>query len=274
MSRPTNPETPLVAGAIDSHCHFLDMARKGVDVRGMLSRWVESGGAWTVDVGVDLEGVQVRRTLAAGFPQVLRTHGLYPSVAAEPDVASLVARLESLCRTDNPVAIGEIGLDYHRDYASPVRQQDLFRRQIALAHKLSRPVVVHNRAADLDLLSALRDSTLERCGVMHCFSGDLSFARKCIDAGFYLSFAGNVTFKNADSLRDVARYVPDDRLLVETDAPYLAPHPLRGRTNHPGLIGHTYACVADARGISADGLAQLVLSNFTRLFRPEEYYEL
>ncbi len=273
MSSSTTRETPIIAGAIDSHCHLLHMKRKGTDVRGVLGDWFDTGAAWIVDVGVDLDDVQERRELAAGFPGVLRTHGLYPSVAAEPEATDLVSRLESLCMGDRPAAIGEIGLDYYRDYATRERQQDLFRRQLTLAQHLSLPVVVHNRGADSDLLAALAESDPERCGVMHCFSGDVSFARKCIDAGYYLSFAGNVTFRNGESLRDVARYVPGDRLLVETDAPYLAPHPLRARTNHPGLIGFTYECIAETRGISAETLVQSVEANFTRLFRPGEYSE-
>lgn len=268
MSRTTTVDVPRVHGAVDSHCHLAIVRERGIDIETILSEFFASGAEWILDVGVDLDSLSARRELAAGFPRVLQSQGLYPSMAEDEDTSTLLTRLEELCTTARPSAIGEIGLDYHRGYATPQKQRDLLQRQLDLARRLSLPVVIHNRDADEDLLDDLSAARLDRAGVMHCFSGGVALARRCLDAGFYVSFAGNVTFKNAGELREAVRFVPRDRLLLETDAPYLAPHPLRGRTNHPGLVNLTYWFVAELRGVAIEELAGNVRENFVRLFRP------
>ncbi|WP_455382635.1 TatD family hydrolase [Salinispira pacifica] len=269
MSKETAVELPVVEQFVDSHCHLHIIAAKGADAGALLKSAFDRGAAWIMDVGVDLDTVEARERITSQFPRVLETQGLYPSQAERPDIESLVDRLESLCALKRPAAIGEIGLDFYRDYADRSRQRELFRRQLTLAGKQSLPVVIHNRDADEETIEELRAAALERTGVMHCFAGDIAFARRCLDAGYYISFAGNVTFKKAAGLREVAAFVPSDRLLLETDAPYLAPVPMRGRTNHPLLVNHTYAAVAEVRKVPADQLAADIVVNFERLFLEE-----
>ncbi len=270
MSRPKSVDIPRVTGSVDSHCHLAIIQAKGVDVRALLDDLFASGMQWILDVGVDLETIPARKKLAAGFPRVLKSHGLYPSVAEDDALEQQLRLLEEHCTREQPVAIGEIGLDFHRGYATPDRQRDLFQQQLDLARRLSLPVVIHNREADSELLEDLSAARLDPTGVMHCFSGDIHHARRCLEAGYYISFAGNVTFRNAEQLREVARFVPADRLLLETDAPYLAPDPLRGRVNHPGLVNFTYRRVAELRGVSVEELARAVRDNFVRLFAVAE----
>jgi len=253
-------------GIIDSHAHLLHMSRKGLDVRGMLSECFSSGFSAIVDVGVDLEDSAERSKLASGFSGIYRSEGLYPSQADREDLDLTLERLSQALRAPGVIAVGEIGIDYHWNYATPRLQQDLFRRQLQLAGDSDLPVIVHNREAGKDILEAIVAARLPRHGVMHCFSEDIEYARSCLDAGFFLSFAGNVTFKNSATLREVVRFAPSDRLLIETDAPYLSPHPRRGVVNHPGLILHTYELIASERGISVQTLADTVRANFSELF--------
>ena len=216
---------------IDSHTHLLHIAERGLDIESLLKTWFEAGMLAMIDVGVDLDHGAERTELARNFPRVLRSEGLYPSHADRADFDTLLDELALALGQNRVVAVGEIGIDYHWNYGTPQRQQELFRRQLDLARRRGLPVIIHNREADTDILAAITAAGLPLAGVMHCFSGDIAFARRCLDAGLYISFAGNVTFKNAATLREVARFAPADRILVETDAPYLAPHPMRGSTN-------------------------------------------
>ena len=253
-------------GIIDSHAHLLHMSRKGLDVPALLANCFSSGFSAIIDVGVDLEASAERSTLANGFSRVYRSEGLYPSQADREDLEPTLELLAQALRAPRVVAVGEIGIDYHWNYATPSLQQELFRRQLQLAAEADLPVIIHNREAAKDILDAIVTARLPRCGVMHCFSEDIAYARACLDAGYYLSFAGNVTFKKSEKLREVVRFAPADRLLIETDAPYLSPHPHRGVVNHPGLILHTYELIASERGIPVQELAVAVRTNFTQLF--------
>ncbi len=257
---------PTLAGTIDSHTHLQHIADKGLNVPELLERCFAAGMTAIIDVGVNLEDHGERTRLAEPFAAVLRAEGLYPSEAERDDFETAVRDLDIALDAERVVAVGEIGLDFHRNYATPDRQQELFRLQLEIARGRELPVIIHNRNADEEILAAIRAVDPTAGGVMHCFAGDIPFARSCLDAGFFLSFAGNVTFKNAEDLRRSMRFVPADRILLETDAPYLAPHPLRGRTNHPGLIGHTYERVAAERGVPVPALAEQVRLNFNALF--------
>jgi TatD DNase family protein len=176
--------------------------------------------------------------------------------------------LRQLAAHDKVVAIGETGLDYHYDHSPRPQQQNAFRRFVVLAREVSLPLVVHLRAADGDAVEILRSERAgEVGGVIHCFSGNVESARSFLDLGFHLSFSGIVTFKTADELRQAAAFAPADRILVETDAPFLAPIPYRGRRNEPALVTQTAACLADVRGERLDDVAGTTRSNTGRLFR-------
>jgi TatD DNase family protein len=167
------------------------------------------------------------------------------------------------------VAIGEIGLDYHYDHAPRDVQREVFAAQVALAIETDRPVIIHTREATPDTIAVLRDAGQGRArGVIHCFSGSIDEARQALDLGFFISLAGILTFPKADALRDVGRFVPSDRLLIETDAPFLAPVPYRGKRNEPAWVAKTLDLLASVRGLPADSLERDLGSNFSRFLAP------
>lgn len=258
-------------GMIDSHFHSVEAAKKGLDAGAVLQWCFENGLRWAVDVSVSLEDFPDRRRLTARFPRISYTAGIYPSQARRFGSSSTIAgemlpELEKQLDDPRVVAVGEIGVDCVRDYAPLDLQLELFRSQLALAAARDLPVIIHNRGCDDLVITSLKTERFERGGVMHCFSSDYGAARRFLDLGFFLSFAGNVTFKNATALQEAARTLPDDAILVETDAPYLAPTPVRGRLNHPGYIGHTYGFLAQIRNQPLEQLVERVAVNFTRAF--------
>lgn len=258
-------------GMIDSHFHSMEAASKGLDTGGILDWCFENGLQWAVDVSVSTDDFESRRELTSRFPRISFTAGVYPSeagrfAASSAEANTMLEKLAVQLGGDRVVAVGEIGLDCYRDYAPMEHQLELFRSQLEVAAQRGFPAVIHNRGCDRLIIEALETAHLERGGVMHCFSSDYAAAKKFLDLGFVISFAGNVTFKNAGALQDVARRVPDEAFLVETDAPYLAPVPLRGRLNHPGNIGHTYEFLARLRGQPLVRLVERVAANFKTVF--------
>ncbi len=231
-------------------------------------------GAWAAGVvqmvnvtsGWTLE--QQRRTVATAH----RWPGVYAAVAVHPHDAShlddaLLGDLARLGRDERVVAIGETGLDYHYDRSPQAVQREAFARFLALSRELDLPVVIHTREAEADTLDVLRaEPPGSRGGVIHCFTGSLAFARACLDLGLYLSIPGVVTFRNAGELPDVVRFTPAERLLVETDSPFLAPVPYRGTTNEPRLVACTARKVAELRGESLEHVARVTTANARALF--------
>jgi len=243
----------------DSHAH-LDACEEPADV--LVERARGAGVERIVSVGSGLESCRETLAIAARHEGVFATLGIHPHQAADEDAGQL-ADLRELLGDDTAVAVGETGLDYYRDYAPRDRQLVLFERQLELAAELGKPVVIHTRAASDDTAAALQP--FAGTVVLHCFSAPelLSVA---LDRGYYVSFAGNVTYPKAEELRDAARAVPADRLLVETDSPYLSPQPRRGRPNEPANVVHTAAVLAEARGADPDALASQVDANAAAAF--------
>jgi TatD DNase family protein len=258
---------------IDSHCHLADDAF-AEDADAVIERAAEAGLAHAVCI---LEGGnEIEQRRAAGLTgrwAWLRTAvGVHPHIAGRfadtPSQAADVVRAQ-LTRTLSARAIGEIGLDYHYDHSPRDVQQAVFASQVGLALELDLPVVIHTREADDDTLAILREGGKGRLrGVMHCFTGSADMARRSLDLGFLLSFAGIVSFPRAGELRETARAVPSDRLLIETDAPYLAPVPHRGRRNEPAWVARVLEVLAETRGEPAPELDRQVTANFVGLFRP------
>jgi TatD DNase family protein len=258
---------------IDSHCHLADDAFAD-DVEGVVERAVETGLAQAMCI---LEGgnhTEERRAadLTIRWPWLRTSVGVHPHIAGRfndgPAQAADVVRTQ-LARTPSARAVGEIGLDYHYDHSPRDVQQAVFASQVALAVELDLPVVIHTREADEDTLAILREVGKGSVrGVMHCFTGGPEMARRSLDLGFLLSFAGIVTFPRAGELRDTAKTVPSNRLLIETDAPYLAPVPHRGKRNEPAWVGRVLEVLAETRGESAPDLDRQVTDNFRHLFRP------
>jgi TatD DNase family protein len=196
-----------------------------------------------VSVGSGIDSCRETLRLARALPGVWAALGIHPHQAGDPDAARL-GELRDLLADDRAVALGETGLDFYRDYAPRDRQRDLFARQLELAAELGKPVVIHTRSADEDTATALEQ--FPGTVVLHCFSSP-ALLPVALERGYYVSFAGNVTYPNAEELREAAREVPADRLLAETDSPYLSPQPRRGRPNEPANVVHTAAVLAEAR---------------------------
>jgi TatD DNase family protein len=248
-----------------AHLHFPEFA---ADLDEVLERARVAGVAAIVTVGTDRDTNRAAAALADRYPQVYATVGIHPHDAAEAGDADL-AEMEAMARScGRIVAFGEMGLDYFRNLSPPDVQADIFRRQLALARQVGKPVVVHCRDAHEPALAILAEERVgEVGGVMHCFSGDLAVARRCLDLGLLISLAGPVTYKNARALPDVARFVPEDRLVVETDCPYLPPQPHRGQRNEPAHASLTARRVAELRAADPERLAAAMTDNAARLFR-------
>jgi TatD DNase family protein len=217
-------------------------------------------------VSVTLETFPEIRALAHEHPQVFASVGVHPNEREghEPSVEELTR----LAGDDRVVAIGETGLDYYRSQGDMAWQQERFRRHIRAAKESGKPLIIHTREAAEDTLRIMREEgAADIGGVMHCFTESADVAREALDLDFYISFSGIVTFRNAEALREVAKLVPQDRLLVETDAPYLAPVPYRGKTNEPAFVRQVAECLAAVRQTSPDDMAELTTRNFFTLFR-------
>jgi TatD DNase family protein len=250
---------------VDSHCH-LDFPGLIEDEAGILARMAEMGVTHALCVSVKLE------TLPAVLGLAERHAHLYASVGVHPDNADCEepdeARLLALAAHPKVVAIGETGLDYHWHKDEPEWQRARFRTHIRAARRCAKPLIVHTRSSAADTLRLMREEDAGAVGgVMHCFTESREVATEALDLGFHISFSGIVSFKNAEDLRDVARFVPLDRLLVETDSPYLAPLPFRGRTNQPAYVRHVAEAVAAARGETLDVIAEASTRNFFQLFK-------
>jgi TatD DNase family protein len=249
---------------IDTHMH-LGLGQFDVDRAAVLDRARSSGVARMVEIGFDLESSRAAVELAAEHEQVYAAVGIQPHYAAEAGDAWL-SEVRRLAAHPKVVAIGEIGLDYYHDRAPHQAQERLFRDQLALARELALPVVIHSRDAQADTARVLREAARGQPGIMHSFSGDWAYAEACLEVGFLLSFSGPVTFAKAAELHDVARRAPLDRILTETDSPYLAPHPLRGKRNEPANVRLVAARLAELREIDLAELSEAVWRNAGAIF--------
>ncbi|MGH9803899.1 MAG: TatD family hydrolase [Candidatus Acidiferrales bacterium] len=252
----------------DSHAH-LDDARFAADLPAVLER-ARAGGVeriLTISGGTNAEELSRAVRLAESHPHLWAAVGLHPHEARHLS-DDLLAALETLARSPRVVAWGEIGLDYHYDHSPREVQREAFRRQLQSARALRLPVIIHCREAWDDCLKLLEVEWASSGlgGILHCFTGDTAAARRALDWGFLISFAGNVTFPRALNLHTVAREIPLDHLLVETDAPYLAPQPVRGKRNEPAYVVETAAALGRLHGVSGEEMGARTTENFLRLF--------
>jgi len=232
----------------------------------VLKRAEEANVKYIINAGSDREGNLKGLQLSGRYPNVYSAVGIHPHDAKYLD-KSLFIEIDRWIERPKVIAIGEIGLDYHYLHSTKGVQVEAFIKQIALAKEADLPIIVHSREAKSDTIRILREEAPEVPGVLHCFSGDIEMAREAMGLGFYISIAGPVTFKNAKSLREIAGFIPDDFLLIETDAPYLSPVPMRGKRNEPSFLKHTAEAVAEIRGISVSDLARITTLNAMRLFK-------
>ncbi|HVY18536.1 MAG TPA: TatD family hydrolase [Bauldia sp.] len=251
---------------VDSHCH-LDFPDFDADRDTLVERAKAAGVGRMVSISTRVRKFEHLRAIASRYPDVSVSIGTHPHNAAEePDVT--VADLVRLADDPMVVAIGEAGLDYHYDNSPVAAQRDGFLRHIDAARRTKLPLVIHAREADDDIASILEDETGKGAFpfVLHCFSSGADLARRGLALGGYVSFSGILTFKNSDGLRAIAADVPMDRLLVETDAPYLAPVPHRGTRNEPAYVADTATVLAKVKGVSPEAIAETTTANFFRLF--------
>ncbi len=277
----TPPQPPLSKGGIegggnfspltshfsllDTHCH-LEMAEFDEDRDAVIQRAKEAGIDAVITVGSDLEGNIGSLRLSEKYDFIYSSVGIHPHDAK--DFTEEVYKKVRGWAASSPkiVAIGETGLDYHYDNSPRDIQKEVFKKHLLLAKELELPVIIHSREAKKDTLEILGDSGISR-GVLHCFSGDMGMAEKAMEMGLYISIAGPVTFKNAKKLRETAEAIPDDYLLIETDAPYLTPEPFRGRRNEPAFLVNTAEKIAEVRRVSLEDIARITTLNAKRLFR-------
>jgi len=258
---------PALPGLIDSHAHI----HSGVladDLPEVLERAHAAGLKGIVTIGTTLEDSRVAAALAKQFKGIYATAGVHPHDAGAHSDADL-AEIRELAADTACVAVGEIGLDYHYDHSPRDVQRHAFRTQMAIAAELGQPVVIHSREAEADTAAILAEFP-GVTGVLHCFSSGIELARAGLELGYCISFSGVVTFAKADAVREAAREVPLERMLVETDCPYLAPVPFRGRPNEPAYVTLVAAKIAEIKGLAADQVAAATASNTRRLFGLED----
>lgn len=252
---------------IDSHCHLdcIDLKDFNNDFDSLLDDIKASQVNRMLCVSINLQSYKTMRELVEPYDFIDVSVGIHPSDAAQHSSSSEL--LQQMGADSRVVAIGETGLDYFYAGESKTEQQHSFRSHIQAARALNKPVIVHTRDAQQDTLDIMHSEQAADCGgVLHCFTESWEMAKAALDMGFYISFSGIVTFKNAQALREVARKVPDDRFLIETDSPYLAPVPHRGKQNRPSWVGHVAECLAEIRACEIEKIAELSSANYKRLF--------
>jgi TatD DNase family protein len=262
------PPEPLPGVALDSHCHLDLIERPAAEV---LAAARAAGIARVVTVGVDLASSRWAARCAGEQAGVYAAVAVHPNETAVPPAADRDAVLEAiagLAALPQVRAVGETGLDYYRDHASPAVQRDWFRAHIAIAKQAGKALMIHDRDAHEDVLAILEAEGPPEKVIFHCFSGDAAMAKRCAEAGYVMSFAGNITFKNAQPLRDAAAAAPAGLLLVETDAPFLTPVPHRGKPNSPAMVAHTVRALAGVKQIGVGQMCALVTATGERMFGP------
>ena len=277
VSKKSQTPIPNIPSIIDTHCH-LDMKQFDLDRKEVIERARAAGIEAMITVGSDLEGTVSAMKLAGEYDFIYASIGIHPHDAKAFN-ADIYSRLKEWAKgTQDPkssfqnnsslnkvVAIGETGLDYHYDHSPREVQRDVFEKHLRLAGETGLPVIIHSREAQEDTIEILRRSGINR-GVLHCFSVNMEMADQVMSMGFYISVAGPVTFKKTSELKEIAGSIPDDYLLVETDAPYLSPEPFRGRRNEPAFIIQTLKQIADLRRVSLEDMARITSLNAKRLF--------
>jgi TatD DNase family protein len=252
---------------IDSHCHLdrIDLKPYQNDFANFMVAVNDSQIEHLVTIAIDLESYPDMLSLVSGYPQISVTVGVHPNVqdGKDPSIDELIA----LGEPGKVIGIGETGLDYFRSEGDLTWQQQRFRKHIAAAKILKKPLIIHTREAKKDTLRILQEENASEVGgIIHCFTEDWEFAKSALDLNFYISFSGIVTFNNAKEIKDVAKKVPANRFLIETDSPYLAPAPHRGKPNYPTYVRHVAEHIAELRNTSFNEIAEQSTSNFRKLF--------
>jgi TatD DNase family protein len=273
MSKRNEPDISeiLIPGMIDSHFHSAMMKLKGLDPLRHLKEACVAGFSGGIDIGVEAGDTAERAWVHEEFPELRLAAGIAPAAAEKihsgaTTLETLITTLEADLDSFPVEALGEIGVDAHWNYGSPELQAELFEAQIETANRRGLPIIVHNRGADSLLLEVFGRRPPEHGGIMHCYSSGYETAKSCMEYGLFISFAGNLTYRKSDALREAARRIPPELLLAETDSPYLSPEPLRGKANHPARVAYVYRVLASLRDVPVEVLVEEVGENFRRLF--------
>lgn len=248
---------------IDTHCH-LDFPQFDSDRDEVIKRAKDADIAYIINIGSSLKSSLASVELAQKYDFIYAAVGVHPHDADEVD-KNIVDTIRGLSKKDKVVAIGEIGLDYFKNYSRKENQQSLFKSLVGVAKEMALPLVIHSRQAELDTADILK-AAMPLKAVVHCFSGDENFLRACLDLGFFISFTCNITYKKAQGLRDVAKLIPLDRLLLETDAPYLSPEGLRGKRNEPLNVRYVAEEIAKIKRVSTEEIAKITTNNAKNFF--------
>ena len=268
----TENQTQQTVTLVDSHCH-LDYDYEGKDTAQLISDAKSAGVRWLVTIATESGNLEKVREISEKHPSVFHTVGIHPHEASEVD-DQLLLRMEKMATHPRCRAIGEIGLDYYYDHSPRDIQIEAFEKQLEVALKTSQPVVIHTRDAEKDTFDLL-NRYVKRCkltipGAIHCFTGTTDFGKQCIDLGFFISFSGIVTFKKSRELQDSAKAFPLQKLMVETDSPFLAPEPKRGRKCEPSMVRHTAEKLAELRQTSLEEIARVTTANAVAFFRIDD----
>ena len=253
---------------VDSHCHLdcIDLSDFDNSFDKLVQHTQQSGVEHMLCVSINLKQYPAMLDKVRDYPTISVSAGMHP-MADESDEFS-ADYLTELALDEKVIAIGETGLDYYYHKDHPLWQQERFRAHIQVANKVNKPVIIHTRDAGEDTLEILKQENAERCGgVIHCFTETQDFANQALELGFMISMSGIVTFRNADTLREIAKTIPDDRLLIETDSPYLTPVPHRGKQNQPAFVQHVAETLAEIRNTSVQHITEISRNNFYRLFK-------
>lgn len=251
----------------DSHFHLLEMIKKDIDIDEVLNTWKKDGGNYLIDIGINEDDYPYRRPYSLKYNFIYHSVGIHPNNAGN----SLIKRISILERylkedTDNIiVAIGETGLDYYWDTVEKNVQKEFFTAHIELAIKYDKPIIIHNRDASSDIIEILTPYKGQINGIIHCYSSNVDFIKKFLSLGFYISYAGNLTYKNNQEIQETLKYIPLDRLLIETDSPYLSPIPKRGRLNNPNNIKYLFEYIQNF--LKVNELKKILETNTTRIFK-------
>lgn len=249
----------------DTHTHY-DDKRFDDDRFALLAGMKAQNVSFILNAGADMHSSFTSVELAEKFDFIYAAVGVHPHDAKEMTDSDFIT-LETLLKKPKVVAVGEIGLDYHYDFSPREIQKEIFKKQLDLAGKLNKPVIIHNRESTEDCLSIVKEHSVK--GVFHCFSGSLETAKIVVAMGYYLSFGGVITFDNAKKFIDIIKWIPEDKILIETDCPYLAPVPYRGQRNHSGFIVKVAEKIAEIKGWSLEKTAEITLNNGKTLFKIE-----
>jgi len=256
---------------VDSHCHLdrLDLSRFEDGLQGVLKEAADLDVTQMLCVSIDMDNVHDVIDIARHHENVYASVGVHPTAEEAQGQETSVEMLVELADDPKVIAIGETGLDYYHCQGDMGWQHDRFRRHIEASRQTGKPLIIHTRDAKADTIRLMREEGAEKAGgVMHCFVEDMHTAEQAMEMGFYISFSGIVTFKNARDLQEVAKQVPLERMLVETDSPYLTPMPFRGKPNYPGYTRYVAEFIAELKGVELDEVATATTENFLRLFRP------